>query len=89
MKMKHGSYQTKSWHLVKDFDLGGNYLKVVSLQDPKLYVNALIHAIRHGVDNKWHCSLRDCLKCNQTLQGAQRDGNDFSILGCASHEDRA
>ena len=57
------------------------------LQDAQLDVDALVHAVTHGVDDDRDRRLRDGFERDEALQRAQRYCDDFRVLGRTSHKD--
>ena len=56
------------------------------LEDSKLNVDALVHAVTHCRYDEGYGGLRDGLEGNEALEGPERDRYDLGILGRAAHE---
>jgi hypothetical protein len=60
-----------------------------SLEDLELYlyVDTLRHAVVHRLDDSWDRREGDGVQGDETLEGTEGDGDNFSIFRCAAHED--
>ena len=56
------------------------------LEDSKLNVDTLVHAVAHCRYDEGYGGLGDGLEGNEALEGPERDRYDLGILGRAAHE---
>jgi hypothetical protein len=55
-----------------------------SLEDLELYVDTLRHAVVHCLDDSRDRRGGDDVQGDETLEGAEGDGDNFSIFRCAA-----
>ena len=60
-----------------------------SLEDFELYVDTLRHAVVHCLDDGRDRREGDGAQCDETLEGAEGNGDNFSIFRCAAHKNGA
>jgi hypothetical protein len=55
-----------------------------SLKDLELYVDTLQNAAIHCLDDGWDRREGDSMQCDEVLEGAEGNGNEFGIFSLCS-----
>jgi len=58
------------------------------LENLELDIDALRHAVIHGLDGSWDCGEGDGTEGDEALERAERDRDHFGVFRRAAHEYR-